>query len=64
MVKWNAFFLTALANLTKRPPLWGLSTDLVRSSLTPLKSDGAKAERELGQSYKPVRQTIEECIAA
>jgi dihydroflavonol-4-reductase len=64
MVKWNAFFLTALANLTKRPPLWGLSTDLVRGSLTPLKADGSKAERELGISYKPVRQAIEECIAS
>jgi len=64
MVKWNAFFLTALANLTKRPPLWGLSTDLVRGSLTPLKADGTKAEREFGISYKPVRQAIEECIAS
>ena len=64
MVKWNAFFLTALANLTKRPPLWGLSADMVRSSLTPLKADGTKAERELGLSYKPVRRAIEECIAS
>ena len=37
IVKWNAFFLTALANLTKHPPLWGLSADLVRVSLTTLK---------------------------
>ena len=64
MVKWNAFFLTALANLTKRPPLWGLSAEMVRSSLTPLRADGTKAERELGITYLPVRQAIEECIAS
>ena len=62
LVKWNALFLTALADLTKRPPIWGLSTDMVRNSLTALKADGSKAERELGISYKPVRQAIEECI--
>jgi dihydroflavonol-4-reductase len=64
LVKVNAFFLTAVANLIKRPPLWGLSTDMVRNSLTPLKADGSKAERELGISYIPVRQAIEECIAS
>ena len=63
MVKGNAIVLTAMANITKRPPLWGLSTDMVRNSLTALKADGSKAERELGLSYKPVRQAIEECIA-
>lgn len=64
MVKGNAFVLTAMSNITKRPPLWGLSTDMVRNSLTALKADGSKAERELGLSYKPVRQAIEECIAS
>lgn len=62
MVKINAFFLTALANLTKRPPLWGLSSDSVSNILTEFKADGAKAERELGISYIPVRTAIKECI--
>ncbi len=62
IVKINAFFLTALANITKRPPLWGLSSDSVRNILTEFKADGSKAERELGISYTPVRKAIEECI--
>jgi dihydroflavonol-4-reductase len=62
MVKLNAFFLTTLSNLTKRPPAWGLSSDSVRNILTEFKADGTKAERELGISYTPVRKAIEECI--
>lgn len=64
VVKLNAFFLTALADLTKRPPLWGLSSDSVRNALSNLKADGSKAERELGISYTPVRTAIKECIAS
>ena len=62
MVKLNAFFLTAVANLTKRPPTWGLSSDFVNNALTAYKADGSKAEKELGISYTPVRKAIEECI--
>ena len=62
MVKINAFFLTAVANITKKPPAWGLSSDFVRNALTDLRADGTKAERELGISYTPVRQAVEECI--
>jgi dihydroflavonol-4-reductase len=62
MVKINAFFLTALANITKKPPAWGLSSDFVRNALTDLRADGTKAERELGISYAPIRQAVEECI--
>lgn len=62
MVKLNAFFLTAVANITKKPPAWGLSSDLVRNALTDFRADGTKAERELGISYTPVRQAVEECI--
>ena len=62
MVKMNAFFLTALANLIKRPPLWGLSSDSVSNILTEYKADGSKAKRELGISYIPVRTAIKECI--
>lgn len=62
MVKINAFLLTAVANITKKPPAWGLSSDFVRNALTDLRADGTKAERELGISYTPVRQAVEECI--
>jgi dihydroflavonol-4-reductase len=62
MARINAFFLTALANITKKPPAWGLSSDFVRNALTDMRADGTKAERELGISYTPVRQAVEECI--
>jgi len=62
MVKFNAFFLTMMANITKRPPAWGLSTDTVSNVLTLFRADGSKAERELGISYTPVWNAIEECV--
>jgi dihydroflavonol-4-reductase len=62
VVKLNAFFLTALANLTKNPPAWGLSIDFVNNAMTGFRADGSKAERELGISYTPVRKAIEECV--
>jgi dihydroflavonol-4-reductase len=62
MVKFNAFFLTMMADITKRPPAWGLSKDTVNNVLTGFRADGSKAERELGISYTPVRQAIEECV--
>lgn len=62
LVKLNAFLLTALANITKRPPAWGLSIDFVNNGMNGFKADGSKAERELGISYTPVRMAIKECI--
>jgi dihydroflavonol-4-reductase len=62
MVKFNAFFLTMMANITKSPPAWGLSKDTVSNVLTVFRADGSKAERELGISYTPVRKAIEECV--
>ena len=62
MVKFNAFFLTMMANITKRHPAWGLSKDSVSNVLTGFRADGSKAERELGISYTPVRKAIEECV--
>lgn len=62
LVKFNAYILTALANITKRPPAWGLSTDSVNNILIGVRADGTKAERELGITYTPIREAIEECI--
>jgi len=62
MVKINAFILTALANIVKRPPAWGLSSDSVNNIIIGVRADGSKAERELGISYTPVRIAIQECI--
>ena len=62
MVKLNAFFLTAIANIIKRPPAWGISSDSVNNIIIGVRADGTKAERELGISYTPVRTGIKECV--
>ena len=59
-----ARMMTGLANLIKRPPLWGLTMDGMRSSKEGIEADGTKAERELGITYVPVRTALEEMIAS
>lgn len=56
--------LTLLANITKKPPLWGLSLDAARTLTASLKADGSKAQRELGITYTPVRLAVEETVAS
>lgn len=63
MVMATAAALTAIAAITKRPPLWGLSLDMARMLRLGFRFDGSKAERELGIRYTPVRTAIEEAIA-
>lgn len=58
-----AWCLTRIADLIKRPPLWGLSTDAVRMAATGTHSDGSKAERELGVHYTSLETALEETIA-
>lgn len=59
-----AAMFTAVADLTKRPPPWGLSTDQVRTMRTGTVFSGAKAERDLGIHYTPIRRAIEDAIAS
>lgn len=56
--------MTCLAHITKRGPLWGISTDGIRSMKNGLIFDGSKAERDLGITYTPVRTALEETIAS
>jgi dihydroflavonol-4-reductase len=58
----TARLLTLVANIVKRPPLWGMSTDAIRMTLAGHRVDGTKAERELGITYTPLRQALEECV--
>jgi dihydroflavonol-4-reductase len=60
----TAALLTGLANLTKRPPAWGMSTDMVRTMKEGFQFDGSKAERELGITYTPIRVAVEEAITS
>jgi dihydroflavonol-4-reductase len=58
----NAALLTLVANIIKKPPLWGMSTDQIRTMKEGARVDGSKAERELGITYTPVRVALEEAI--
>jgi dihydroflavonol-4-reductase len=60
----NATLLTGLANLIKKPPMWGMATDQIRTTKEGCKADGSKAERELGITYTPIRVALEEAIAS
>jgi dihydroflavonol-4-reductase len=64
LVMFNAGLLTLLANLIKRPPLWGMSIDQIKTMKEELRFDGSKAESELGLTYTPVRRALEEAIAS
>jgi dihydroflavonol-4-reductase len=50
----NAYLLTGLANLIKKPPLWDMSLDQMKVMKTGFSVDGTKAERELGLKYTPI----------
>jgi dihydroflavonol-4-reductase len=60
----NAFFLTGLANLIKKPPLWGMALDQMKVMKAGFNVDGSKAEKELGIKYTPIRVALEEAIAS
>jgi len=59
-----AYVLTAVANVTKRPPWLDLSTDQAALMRWGLVADGSKATRELGLAYTPVREAIREALTA
>ena len=63
LVALNAGLLTALANVVKKPPKWGMATDQMRTIRHGIEANGSKAERELGLSYTPIRTALEEAIA-
>jgi dihydroflavonol-4-reductase len=59
-----AWLLTGIADLTQRPPLWGLAWDAMRNLQAGLHFDGSKAVRELGITYTSLRQAIEDTITS
>ena len=64
LTAFNARLLTALSNVTKRPPWLDLSVDQVALMRQGFVVDGSKAERELGLRYTPIRQALDEAIAS
>ncbi len=53
-----AALLTGVSLITRRPPLFGLSLDQVRTMRHSPVFDGGKAERELGFTYTPIREAV------
>lgn len=64
LVMMNATLLTWLANLIKKPPVWGMSMDQIKTMKEGARIDGSKAERELGIAYTPIRVALQEAIAS
>ncbi len=60
----NAAILTLVADIVKRPPLWGMALDQIRTMKEGAEGDGSKAERELGIVYTPIRVAAEEAVAS
>ncbi len=58
----NAYLLTGLANLIKKPPLWGMAIDQMKVMKAGFNVDGSKAEKELGIKYTPIHLALQEAI--
>jgi dihydroflavonol-4-reductase len=50
----NAYLLTGLANVIKKPPLWDMSVDQMKVMKAGFSVDGTKAEKELGIKYNSI----------
>ena len=59
---FNAYLLTGLANLIKKPPLWGMAIDQMKVMKAGFSVDGSKAEKELGIKYTPITLALQEAI--
>ena len=62
LVMINAALLTLIADIIKRPPLWGMAIEQMKIMRAGYMFDGSKAERELGVTYTPVRTALQEAI--
>lgn len=60
----GAALMTKVADLSGKPPLLGMSTDMMRNAKEGVVFDGGRAERELGLTYTPIREAIEEEVVS
>jgi dihydroflavonol-4-reductase len=58
VVMAGAALMTKAADLIGQPPLFGMSTDMMRNIREGAVFDGSKSERELGLAYTPIREAI------
>ena len=64
VVMAGAALATKVADLTGRPPFSGMSTDQMRNVRGGAVFDGSKSERELGLTYTPIKEAIEEEVVS
>jgi dihydroflavonol-4-reductase len=64
MAMSSAYMLTGICNLIKKPPVWGMSVNQMKTMKEGFRVDGSKAEKELGITYTPIKTALEEQIAA
>jgi dihydroflavonol-4-reductase len=64
VVMVGAALMTKAADLTGRPPLYGMSTDQIRNLREGAVFDGSKSEKELSLTYTPIREAIEKEVAS
>lgn len=57
-----AHLFTAFADITQRPPLWGMAVDFARTAREGMIADGTRVQRDLGISYTPVKDALIEEI--
>jgi dihydroflavonol-4-reductase len=60
----NARLLTLLADVVKKPPMWGMAIDQIRTMKEGAEADGSKAERDLGVTYTSIQAALEEAVAS
>jgi hypothetical protein len=60
----SAYMLTGISNLIKKPPIWGMSVNQMKTMKVGFQADGSKAEKELGITYTSIKTALEEQIAA
>jgi dihydroflavonol-4-reductase len=62
----TALFMPGIlvANIIRKPPMFGLSTDMIRVTRQGMSFDGSKVERDLGVTYTPIRAALEDVITS
>jgi dihydroflavonol-4-reductase len=60
----NAWVLTRIADIIRRPPIWGMAVDQIRVMKEGLRADGSKAEKELGIEYTPIYDAINDAVTS
>lgn len=64
LVMMNAGIFTLLADIIKKPPIWGMAKDQMLTMKEGAVVDGSKTQRELGVTYTPIRTALEDAIAS